>query len=376
MFQKTLSFRTTVPFLALVALISTSCSNDTRALLAPGDAQLTLAAAGPLVANQAVDITVSAAKSDGNPVSDGTEIQLTSSTGEFENTKVRTQGGQAVVAFLAGGPGAVELVATSSSARGQANLIALSALPTKITVTASENSVPDGGGEVDVTATVLGPSNEPVASAPVEFFASNGSFAPSGPFLTNADGKATTRLATNAASQVRARVLTIESPTFEISVRPAKGKGDQDDLPFRISELVFLHAPDAAEWDVTSEIFDVTFDPPGTSRVGRICFPHSKAGKWKRSGEGEGNVWVIAEVDGTWYAATWDYIRPGQVCKSANGFDWASRRDGIFAHTQKAPLEGRVPRSGDRIGIMVSGFARTNQRTVLEKSNIFMTTWP
>ena len=376
MLYRSLTDRTTVPFLAvLVALVCGSCSNDTRALLAPGDAQLSLKAASPLVANQPAEITVSAAKSDGNPVSDGTEIQLTANAGEFESAKVRTQGGQAVAVFRAAAPGPVELVATSSDARGQAVLVASSALPTRINISTSADSVPTGGGELDVTATVLGPSNEPVASAPVEFFATNGSFAPVGPFLTDGDGKATTRLATNAATQVRARVLAIDSPTIEIGIK-ALGGGGQDDLPFRMSELVYLHAPDAADWDVTSEIFDVTFDPAGTSNVTRICFPHSKAGKWKRSGEGEGNVWVVAEVDGTWYAATWDYIRPGQVCKSANNFTWNSRRDGIFAHTQKLPLEGRVPRSGDRIGIMVSGFARTSQRTVLEKSNIFMTTWP
>jgi hypothetical protein len=374
MFHNYSRYRSLAPAYAVaVALICGSCSSDTRAILAPGDAQLSMAAGGPVVANQGVPITVTAMKADGNPVSDGTEIQLTASSGAFESSKLRTQGGQASTTFNAGGSGQIELVATSDAARGQLVVIASSAVPTRVTVAASAPSVPDGGGELDVTATVFGPSNEPVVSAPVEFFASNGSFAPAGPFLTDGEGKATTRLSTNAVTQVRARVLTLDSQTIEILVL---SKGDDPKLPFRMKDLVWLHAPDAADWEVTSEISDVTFDPPGTSRVTRICFPHSKAGKWKRSGEGEGNVWVIAEVDGTWYAATWDYIRPGQICKSANGFDWASRRDGIFAHTQQPPLEGRVPRSGDRIGIMVSGFARTSQRTVLEKSNIFMTTWP
>jgi hypothetical protein len=318
---------------------------------------------------------VAATKSDGSPVKDDTEIQFTASAGDFESQKVRTQGGLATTIFRAAGPGTVELVATSDEARGQLVVVAASAQPTRISISVSADSVPDGGGEVDVTATVFGSSGEPVVSAPVEFFATNGSFAPVGPFLTDGDGKATTRLSTNATTQVRARVLTIDSPTIEIGVK-ALGGGGEDGLPFRMSDLVWLHAPDAADWDVTSEIFDVTFDPPGTSRVTRICFPHSKAGKWKRSGEGEGNVWIIAEVDGTWYAATWDYIRPGQVCKSASGFTWNSRRDGVGAHTQRPPLESWVPQSGERVGFMVSGFARTSQRTVLEKSNIFMTEWP
>jgi len=375
MLYRSLIDRTTVPFLAvLVALVCGSCSNDTRALLAPGDAQLSLKAAGPLVANQPAEITVSAAKSDGNPVSDGTEIQLTANAGEFESAKVRTQGGQAVAVFRAAGPGPVELVATSSDARGQAVLVASSALPTRIDISTSADSLPTGGGELDVTATVFGPSNEPVASAPVEFFSTNGSFAPVGPFLTDGDGKATTRLTTNAATQVRARVLTIDSPTIEIGIK-GFGGGGEDGLPFRMSELVFLHAPEAVGWDVTSTITQVTFETSG-SHVTDICFPHTKAGRWKRSGAGEGNVWVIAQVDGTWYAATWDYIRPGQVCKSANGFTWDDRRDGIGAHTKQSPLNTWRPDHGELIGIMVSGFARTSQRTVLERSNIFMTEWP
>jgi hypothetical protein len=360
----------------MTALAGASCSSDTRAILAPSDSQLSLAASGPLIANQPVDITVVAAKSDGAAVKDGTEVQLTASGGTFEPSKVRIQGGQAVATYTAAGPGQVELSATSDTVQGKLVLTAASAQATRVTVTSSADSVPDGGGEVDVTATVVGSSGQPVASALVEFFTTSGAFAPIGPLLTNADGKVTARLSTPTATEVRARVLGVESSTLAIAMQAPLGKGDDPSLPFRMSELVWLHAPDAADWDVTSTISEVTFDPQGTDDVTRICFPHSKAGKWKVSGAGEGNVWVIAEVDGTWYAATWDYIRPGQICKSANGFTWNSRRDGIFAHTQRLPLEGRVPRSGDRIGIMVSGFARTSQRTVLEKSNIFMTVWP
>lgn len=368
--------RAVFPFYALVvALVCGSCSDDRRAILAPGDASLALSTSGLIIANQAVDLTVSATKSDGSPVADGTEIQLTASVGEIEATKVRTQGGQATTTYQAAGVGPIEFVASSSDARGELTVNALSAQPVRVAVTSSADSVPEGGGEVEVVATVFGPSNEPVAGAPIEFFASNGSFAPAGPFLTDANGKATTKLATAQVTQVRARVLTLESGLLEIKVRPPLGKNDQADLPFRMSELVFLHAPEAVDWDVTSTITEVTFQTSG-SHVTDICFPHTKAGRWKRSGAGEGNVWVIAQVNGTWYAATWDYIRPGQVCKSASGFTWDDRRDGIGAHTKQSPLNTWRPDHGERIGIMVSGFARTSQRTVLERSNIFMTDWP
>src|SRR5688572_7812055 len=108
-----LRHRSLAPLLAvLTALVCGSCSHDTRAIFAPSDAQLSLAAGGLLIANQPTEITVAAAKSDGSPLKDGTEIQLTASAGEFEATKVRVQGGQATAIYRASGPGSVELVAS------------------------------------------------------------------------------------------------------------------------------------------------------------------------------------------------------------------------------------------------------------------------
>jgi hypothetical protein len=357
--------RAVVPFVAvLIALAAASCSSDTRAILAPSDSQLSLAASGPLIANQAVDITVVAAKSDGGVLKDGTEIQLSASAGAFEPSKVRTQGGQAVATYRAAGPGQVELSASSDTVQGKLVLVAASAQPTGISVSASAESVPDGGGELDVTATVVS-SGQPVASAPVEFFATNGSFAPVGPLLTDADGKATTRLSTPNATEVRARVLGIESSPLSIAVLPPLGKGDDPSLPFRLSDVVWLNE-NVSEWEVTSEITDIRIDRDS------ICIEHTKAGKWPVRNGGEGNPWVLGNVDGTWYASTYEYLRSGQICKHIERRgDW-----GIGPHTKRMPLLTWAPRQGELVGFMVSTFARDATRTSNQRSNIKVVEWP
>ena len=46
------------PCFVLIALACGSCSSDTRAILAPSDSQLSLAAGGTAIANQPLAITV------------------------------------------------------------------------------------------------------------------------------------------------------------------------------------------------------------------------------------------------------------------------------------------------------------------------------
>ena len=84
-----------------------------------------------------------------------------------------------------------------------------------------------------------------------------------------------------------------------------------------------------------------------------------------------GNVWVIAQSGGTWYAATWDWMRVGQQSKAA-----ASLR-GTGGHIQQAPLSAWTgPRSGEQIGLMVSTPARSAERTVNERTSVAWVTWP
>jgi hypothetical protein len=141
-------------------------------------------------------------------------------------------------------------------------------------------------------------------------------------------------------------------------------------LPFRVSDVVWLHA-NVSEWDVTSEITNVRIDHD------TICIEHTKSGKWPRfrgGGNviGEGNPWVFANIGGRWYAATYEFLRSGQTCKHiTRRGEW-----GIGPHTKRHPIESWAPRKGELVGFMVSTPARDSTRTSNERSNIQMVEWP
>ena len=159
------------------------------------------------------------------------------------------------------------------------------------------------------------------------------------------------------------------TPTPNPGGNPGGGGGgsvvEQPGLPFSLGDVEWLHA-DVSGWRVTSQITDITIDSD------TICIYHTKAGRWPEEGGGEGNPWVFGNVGGKWYAATYEYLRPGQTCKHIERKgEW-----GIGAHTKREPLESWVPKKGERVGFMVSAFARDSTRTVPERSNIVMVTWP
>ena len=105
---------------------------------------------------------------------------------------------------------------------------------------------------------------------------------------------------------------------------------------------------------------------------GTINMPYSKAKVWPASGGVNANCWVFARwSDGQWYAATFEYLRSGQTAKPMGVLSGA-----MGDHIKVSPLSQWRPRSGERIGLMVSGLARSSSRNVRERSNVVMVTWP
>jgi len=176
----------------------------------------------------------------------------------------------------------------------------------------------------------------------------------------------TTSLGTEVRETIRHNVAGF-TPNPNPGGNPGGGGGgvDQPGLPFSLGDVEWLYE-DVSSWSVTSKITDITIDPD------TICIYHTKSGRWPVRDGGEGNPWVIGNVGGKWYAATYEYLRSGQTCKHIERKgEW-----GIGAHTKREPLESWVPQKGERVGFMVSAFARDSTRTVLERSNIVMVTWP
>jgi len=127
--------------------------------------------------------------------------------------------------------------------------------------------------------------------------------------------------------------------------------------------IIWLHT-DVSGWAVTASL-------NASVSGGTIHMPYSKAKVWPAVDGLNANPWVIANLNGQWYAATFEYFRHGQTSKPAGVLD-GSKGD----HIQVSPLNRWRPRSGERIGLMVSGLARANSRNVRERSNIVMVTWP
>ena len=144
---------------------------------------------------------------------------------------------------------------------------------------------------------------------------------------------------------------------------PATGTTTNGLWPAEITGPVkFLHA-DVSGWPVTASL--------NASVGGTINLPYSKAKVWPAVDGVNANPWVIVNMDGQWYAVTFEWLRHGQTSKPKGVLDGS-----MGDHIKVPPLNRWRPRSGERIGLMVSGLARTKMRNVQERSNVVMVTWP
>jgi len=107
---------------------------------------------------------------------------------------------------------------------------------------------------------------------------------------------------------------------------------------------------------------------------GSINMHYDKSRVWPARDGVNATPWAIVNVNGQWYAATFEYLRVGQMAKPMGVL---SQTGGMGDHFKVPPLSSWRPRSGERFGLMVSGLARgTSLRNVQERSNICMVTWP
>ena len=141
------------------------------------------------------------------------------------------------------------------------------------------------------------------------------------------------------------------------------GAGDQLDL----SQVIWLHT-NVSRWSKTSTVTSVSIGNPP------VCIHHTKSGQWpviQNSVAVEGNPWIFAKVNGQWYAATYEWNRPGQTCKGS------IEAGTLGEHIKKAPLDHWKPKSGEQVGFMVSTPARFGpQGPVNERSNVVLVNWP
>lgn len=130
-------------------------------------------------------------------------------------------------------------------------------------------------------------------------------------------------------------------------------------------DVTYLHTP-IADWPQTSVITGITMGPS------QICVFHTGANRFPQSQYGEiiveGNLWVFAPINGRWYGATWDWVRPGQQCKGENKYQLGPDQIRI------PPMNTWIPASGSPICFAVSARARDGVPAGRERSNIACTT--
>ena len=157
--------------------------------------------------------------------------------------------------------------------------------------------------------------------------------------------------------------------------RTSSVSSDNDVSDFSWDKVRWLNSHDVSGWSETSQITSVQ-----VKQNGQVCIDHNKKGQWPPAtplgGDTllEGNPYIIVKIGDTYYAATYEWLRPGQVCKLGHAGPLSvtySGNDSIGAHTKRSPLQTWAPTGGEVVGFMVSGLAR-NQVTpnARERSNI------
>ena len=131
--------------------------------------------------------------------------------------------------------------------------------------------------------------------------------------------------------------------------------------------IIFLHA-DVRNWKATAKLERVEID----SRT--INMPYDKARVWPvgrydaaNGPDVVGNPWVIAKIDNQWYAATWEWLRPGQTSKAKAALE--------PGHIKRREFDNWMPKQGEKLGFFISGMARSAHRNVEERSNVVWVEW-
>ena len=154
-------------------------------------------------------------------------------------------------------------------------------------------------------------------------------------------------------------------PSYLFSIE-YKGTGASFDL----ASVTWLDT-NVSGWAQTSVLSSVTIS--GSN----ISFPFDKTNVWASyylSGDNvyvNANPWIFIPQDGTWYAATFEWFRPGTYTKPTYVVD------GDHIKQFSVIPEDWSPTSGVEYGFMVSSIARGGASSgVQERTNIVMFTWP
>ena len=203
--------------LTVTALAAVSCQKVP--LLAPSGSTITLiASATTLPTGGSTDVIAQVIEPAGTPPHEGTHITFTTTLGSIQPSEAETDiSGRAIVRFVAGNTNGTATIAAISggvsvSAINQVKIQVGAAAVGGISVSATPATLPNGGGQSTITATVSDTSGNALSNVPVTFAidtSSNGTAGGSGALSatvvnTDANGRAVTTLSTTRTTTISA----------------------------------------------------------------------------------------------------------------------------------------------------------------------------
>ena len=179
------------------------------------------------------------------------------------------------------------------------------------------------------------------------------------------------------AGQLKSLRLDPRTGSGAVNLRKVSLLDPQGTWPpaLNLGSVQWLHT-NVSSWPVTSNLPEVSFS--GST----LCLNHDKANSWSAvticgDVDVNANPWVfiyrpdLEGTDGTWYGATWEWMRPGGTCKGT----YAVAGDHI-KQPPFHPTSGWAPSSGETLHFMVSGLARSHERNQQERTNTVEVVWP
>ena len=164
---------------------------------------------------------------------------------------------------------------------------------------------------------------------------------------------------------------TTETTTTTTDIDAEQVKVEEEDeendrKKFPLENVTWLHT-DVSGWKQTGTLKSVST----TSNT--IKLDYNKAKVWpakkynKDSPLVNANPWIFVKQDGIWYAATFEWLRPGHTTKD--------KKTVAGNHIKRDPLKNFKPKKGETYGFMVSGLARDKTRNTEERTNVVMFKW-
>jgi hypothetical protein len=137
-----------------------------------------------------------------------------------------------------------------------------------------------------------------------------------------------------------------------------------------LAKVVYIQSPDISNWPETAQITSAFHSG------GQLCITHTKLGIWPVTDffdAGpilEGNQWVFANIDGTWYGGASEWYRPSQACKEV---DEGIGHDSFTV----GPLASWRPSPGEVFGVASTTPARLypSFATLDQRSDVVLIVW-